>query len=88
MDLLVVARGVRGVRRNPRLNAQVKTTAGALVADPFRIDVVRLALEGATTRDGGLPVESGPATFQAARDLLLAAAGSAVEPNQGRSRRQ
>ncbi len=44
------------------------------------VDVVRLALEGATTRDGGLPVESGPATFQAARDLLLAAACSAVEP--------
>ncbi len=39
VDLLVVARGVRGIRRNPQMNVQVKTTAGALVADPFPIDL-------------------------------------------------
>lgn len=44
------------------------------------VDVVRLALEGQATRDGRMPVEAGRRVFGAARDLLLAAACSVVDP--------
>lgn len=44
------------------------------------LDTIRLSLQGATTRDGTLPVEAGAATLQATRDLLMAAACSAVRP--------
>jgi len=44
-----------------------------------RVDTIRLALEGAGTRRGTISVSSDPTTFQAARDLLLSAACSAVE---------
>lgn len=44
------------------------------------MDVVRLGLEGSTTRDGRIPVEAGRRVYEAARDLLLAAACSVIDP--------
>ena len=44
------------------------------------VDVVRIAMEGPATREGRLPVEAGRRVFGAARDLLLAAACSALDP--------
>ncbi|MEY3212504.1 MAG: hypothetical protein RIT28_2985, partial [Pseudomonadota bacterium] len=44
------------------------------------VDAVRLGLSGASTQDGTVPVEAGRRLFGAARDLLLAAACSAVDP--------
>lgn len=44
------------------------------------VDVVRIALDGPATREGRLPVEAGRRVFGGARDLLLAAACSALDP--------
>jgi len=44
------------------------------------VDVVRLAIEGSSTRDGRIPVEAGRRVYQAARDLMLAAACSVIDP--------
>ncbi len=44
------------------------------------VDVVRIAMDGPATREGRLPVEAGRRVFGAARDLLLAAACSALDP--------
>lgn len=44
------------------------------------VDVVRLAIEGSSTRDGRIPVEAGRRVYEAARDLLLAAACSVIDP--------
>lgn len=44
------------------------------------VDVIRLALEGQATRDGRMPVEAGRRVYGAARDLLLAAACSVLDP--------
>lgn len=44
------------------------------------LDVVRLAIEGSSTRDGRIPVEAGRRVYEAARDLLLAAACSVIDP--------
>lgn len=43
-------------------------------------DIVRLALDGSATRDGRIPVEAGRRVYGAARDLLLAAACSVLDP--------
>ncbi|HNH49764.1 MAG TPA: hypothetical protein PKY30_22160, partial [Myxococcota bacterium] len=55
---------------------------GSLLKDihTATVDVVRLALEGQATRDGRIPVEAGRRVYGAARDLLLAAACSVVDP--------
>ena len=37
------------------------------------MDVVRLGIQGSSTRDGRIPVEAGMRAYEAARDLLLAA---------------
>jgi len=44
------------------------------------VDIVRLAIEGAATRDGRIPVEAGRRIYGAARDMLLAAACSVIDP--------
>jgi hypothetical protein len=44
------------------------------------VDIVRLAIEGSSTRDGRIPVEAGRRVYEAARDLLLAAACSVIDP--------
>lgn len=44
------------------------------------VDIVRLAIDSTSTRDGRIPVEAGRRVFQAARDLLLAAACSVLDP--------
>lgn len=44
------------------------------------MDIVRLAIEGSSTRDGRIPVEAGRRVYEAARDLLLAAACSVIDP--------
>jgi hypothetical protein len=44
------------------------------------VDLLRIAIEGPATREGRLPVEAGRRVFGAARDLLLAAACSVLDP--------
>jgi hypothetical protein len=44
------------------------------------MDIVRLAIESAMTRDGRIPVEAGHRVYEAARDLLLSAACSVIDP--------
>lgn len=44
------------------------------------VDVIRLGLSGASTQDGGIPIDAGRRVYSAARDLLLAGACSVVEP--------
>jgi hypothetical protein len=44
------------------------------------VDVVRLGIESAMTRDGRIPVEAGRRVYAAARDLVLSAACSVIEP--------
>lgn len=43
------------------------------------LDIVRLAVEGSSTRDGRISVEAGRRVYEAARDLLLAAACSVLD---------
>ena len=52
------------------------------------LDVVRLAIEGGSTRDGRIPVEAGRRVYEAARDLLLAAACSVIDPRPAFARRK
>jgi len=44
------------------------------------LDIVRLAIDSAMTRDGRIPVEAGRRIYEAARDLLLSAACSVIDP--------
>lgn len=44
------------------------------------VDIVRLAIDSTVTRDGRIPVEAGRRVYEAARDLLLAAACSVIDP--------
>lgn len=44
------------------------------------VDVVRIAIDGSSTRDGRIAVEAGRRVYEAARDLLLSAACSVIEP--------
>lgn len=46
------------------------------------MDVVRLGIQGSSTRDGRIPVEAGMRAYEAARDLLLAAACSVIDSRQ------
>lgn len=43
-------------------------------------DIVRLAIGSSLTRDGRIPVDAGQRVYGAARDLLLAAACSVIDP--------
>lgn len=54
----------------------------ALVRDiqSSSVDLVRIGLEGSLTRDGRIPVEAGRRVFGAARDALLAAGCSVIDP--------
>ena len=51
-------------------------------------DVVRLALRGSTMNDGRIPVEAGLAAYDGARNLLLAAACSALDRRSAHARRK
>ena len=44
------------------------------------LDIVRLSISGSATGDGRIPIEAGQRVFAAARDMLLAAACSVIEP--------
>ncbi|NJK32147.1 MAG: hypothetical protein HC927_06900 [Deltaproteobacteria bacterium] len=44
------------------------------------VDIVRLGIVGAATRDGRIPIEAGRRSYAAARDLFLAAACSVLAP--------
>jgi hypothetical protein len=44
------------------------------------VDIVRLAIDSSLTKDGRIPVEAGRLVYRAARDLLLSAACSAIDP--------
>lgn len=44
------------------------------------VDVVRIAIDGSSTRDGRIAVEAGRRVYEAARDLLLSAACSVIDP--------
>jgi hypothetical protein len=52
------------------------------------VDIVRLAIDSAMTRDGRIPVEAGHRVYEAARDLLLSAACSAIDPRPAFARRK
>jgi hypothetical protein len=64
--------------------------AAAILRDILRttVDAVRLSLSGTATRDGTIDLEGGRLAHQAARDLLLAAACSAIAPRSVYSRRK
>jgi hypothetical protein len=51
-------------------------------------DVVRLSLRGSTMNDGRIPVEAGLAAYDGARNLLLAAACSALDRRSAHARRK
>lgn len=44
------------------------------------VDIIRLAVDSTSTRDGRIPVESGKRVYEAARNLLLSAACSVLDP--------
>lgn len=52
------------------------------------VDRVRLAIDSAMTRDGRIPVEAGRRVYEAARDLLLAAACSVIDPRPAFAKRK
>lgn len=52
------------------------------------VDIVRIGVEGTSTRDGRIPVEAGRRMYGAARDLLLSAACSVIEPRQAFPKRK
>jgi hypothetical protein len=52
------------------------------------VDIVRLSIEGSSTRDGRIPVEAGHRVYDAARDLLLAAACSVIDPRPAFAKRK
>ena len=47
---------------------------------PAGLDIVRIAFEGSATKDGRISVKAGQKVYAAARDLLLSAACSVLEP--------
>jgi hypothetical protein len=65
-------------------------SASALVRDlkASAVDIVRLAIDSAVTRDGRVPVEAGRRIYEASRDLLLAAACSVIDPRPVFSKRK
>lgn len=52
------------------------------------IDIIRLAIDSAVTRDGRVPVEAGRRVYEAARDLILSAACSVIDPKAVFSKRK
>jgi hypothetical protein len=52
------------------------------------VDTIRLSLTGTTMRDGRIPVEAGARAYEGARNLLLAAACSAIEPRSVHPKRK
>jgi hypothetical protein len=52
------------------------------------VDIVRLTIDSAMTRDGRIPVEAGHRVYEAARDLLLSAACSVIDPRPAFARRK
>lgn len=62
--------------------ATVESRDAVVIARDIRsaaADTIRLSLQGTTMRDGRIPVEAGARAYDGARDLLLAAACSAIE---------
>jgi hypothetical protein len=65
-------------------------TAAAVLRDlkTSSVDIVRIGIESAMTRDGRIPVEAGRRVYAAARDLVLSAACSVIEPRLAFPRRK
>lgn len=59
-----------------------KRTPAAVLRDmkAEAVDIVRLSIDSALTKDGRIPVEAGRRGYEASRNLLLAAACSAIDP--------
>lgn len=67
-----------------------KRPPGAVLRDlkASAVDIVRLAIDSAITRDGRIPVEAGRRVYEACRDLLLAAACAVLGPRPVFSKRK
>lgn len=71
--------------------ARLESRPPAAVLRDFKassVDVVRLGIESAMTRDGRIPVEAGRRVYAAARDLVLSAACSVIDPRSAFAKRK